>query len=116
MAASKESRLERLALAVALGEPVTKAAERLDIPVRSAMRYASESSFKARVDELRRATVDEAVGRLSNAATEAVDTLRSLLAVGNPPSVRCMAARSILEKLIDVQTHAELNERVAALE
>ena len=58
----------------------------------------------------------DAVGRLAGAAATAVDTLRGLLAEGQPATVRLGAARAILTALIDVQTHAELADRVAHLE
>ena len=57
----------------------------------------------------------DAVGRLAAAATSAVDTLRGLLAAGQPATVRLGAARAILSALIDVQAHAELADRVTRL-
>ena len=50
----------------------------------------------------------DAVGRLADAATAAVETLRGLLAASQPATVRLGAARAILTALIDVQTHADL--------
>ena len=72
--------------------------------------------MKVRVRGLRQGLVTDAVGKLAGAATAAVETLRGLLAEGQPATVRLGAARAILTALIDVQTHAELADRVAHLE
>ena len=64
----------------------------------------------------RRGLVTHAVGRLAGAATAAVDTLRGLLAEGQPSTVRSGAVPAILSALIDVQSHAELADRLARLE
>ena len=86
------------------------------MPRRTAYRWAAEAGLKRRVRGLRQGLVTDAVGRLADAATAAVDTLRGLLAEGQPATVRLGTARAILTALIDVQTHAELADRVTPLE
>ena len=65
---------------------------------------------------LRQGLVTDAVGKLAEAATAAVEMLRGLLAEGQPASVRLGAVQAILSALIDVQAHAELSDRVTRLE
>jgi transposase len=116
MPATPTARIEALALAVATGTPVKEWAAAAGVPERTAYRWSETARFKARVVELRQQAIDQTLGRLTDAATQATDTLRALLADGTPATVRLGAARAILASLIEIQTHAELNERVRALE
>ena len=109
-------KIESLAKALAVGDSAAAWAEGNDVPRRTAYRWAAEAGLKARVRGLRQDPVTDAVGRLAAAATSAVDTLRGLLAESQPATVRLGAARAILTALIDVQTHAELADRVTHLE
>jgi HEAT repeat protein len=59
--------------------------------------------------------LSEAVGRLSDATTEAAKTLRNLLE-SKSDSVRLSAARSILEFAPKLRETVELERRLAALE
>ena len=68
-------------------------AEGNNVPHRTAYRWAAEAGVKVRVRGLRQDLVTDAVGRLADAATVAVDTLRGLLAEGQPATVRLGAAR-----------------------
>ena len=108
--------VESLATALAAGGSVAAWAEAHGVPCRTAYRWAAEDSLKARVRGLRQGLVTDAVGKLAEAATAAVETLRGLLAEGQPATVRLGAARAILSALIDVQAHAELADRLARLE
>jgi hypothetical protein len=108
--------VESLAQALAAGGSVAAWAEAHAVPHRTAYRWAAEDGLKARVRGLRQGLVTDAVGRLADAATAAVDTLRGLLAEGQPATVRLGAARAILSALIDVQSHSELADRLARLE
>ena len=111
-----KDKIESLARALAAGDSAASWAEAHAVPRRTAYRWAAEASVKAQVRGLRQGLVTDAVGKLAGAATAAVDTLRGLLAEGQPATVRLGAARAILTALIDVQTHAELADRVAHLE
>ena len=111
-----KDKIESLAKALAVGDSVAAWAEVNDVPRRTAYRWAAEDSMKVRVRGLRQGLVTDAVGRLADAATAAVDTLRGLLAESQPATVRLGAARAILTALIDVQAHAELADRVTHLE
>jgi len=111
-----KDKIESLAKALAAGDSAATWAEAHAVPRRTAYRWAAEAGVKVRVRGLRQDLVTDAVGRLAGAATAAVDTLRGLLAESQPATVRLGAARAILTALIDVQTHAELADRVTHLE
>jgi hypothetical protein len=111
-----KDKIESLAQALAAGDSAAAWAEAHAVPRRTAYRWAAEAGLKARVRGLRQDLVTDAVGRLAGAATAAVDTLRGLLAEGQPATVRLGAARAILTALIDVQTHADVSDRVTRLE
>jgi hypothetical protein len=114
--AINKDKIESLAQALAAGDSAAAWAEAHAVPRRTAYRWAAAAGLKARVRGLRQGLVTDAVGRLAGAATAAVDTLRGLLAEGQPATVRLGAARAILTALIDVQAHAELADRVTRLE
>ena len=116
MSATNSGKAEMMALAIARGESVGEAAISHGVNERTAYRWSAEPEFKARVDELRRRMVADAVGKLACSATLAVTTLQELLGIASPPTVRLGAARAILASLIEIQTHAELTERIANLE
>jgi hypothetical protein len=111
-----KDKIESLAQALAAGDSAASWAEAHAVPRRTAYRWAAAAGVQAQVRGLRQGLVADAVGRLAGAATTAVDTLRGLLAEGQPASVRLGAARAILTALIDVQAHAELADRVTHLE
>jgi hypothetical protein len=111
-----KDKIESLARALAAGDSAASWAEVNDVPRRTAYRWATEASVKSQVRGLRQGLVTDAVGKLAGAATAAVDTLRGLLAEGQPATVRLGAARAILSALIDVQAHSELADRVTRLE
>jgi hypothetical protein len=111
-----KDKIESLAQALAVGDSVAAWAEAHHVPRRTAYRWATEASVKAQVRDLRQDLVTDAVGKLAGAATVAVETLRGLLAAGQPATVRLGAARALLTALIDVQTHADLSDRVTHLE
>ena len=105
----------RLLVALAAGETVRDAAKAAGIGERTATRYTAEPDFRRRVVELRAAMVERALGKLADAATAAVDTLRSLLNAEGE-STRLGAARSILELGNRMRETVELEQRLAALE
>ena len=83
-----KDKIESLAKALAAGDSAAAWAEAHDVPRRTAYRWAAEAGLRARVRGLRQGLVTDAVGRLADAATAAVETLRGLLAEGQPATVR----------------------------
>src|SRR5262245_12483245 len=86
---------ERLAVLLAGGRSIKAAAAASDIGERTAHRWLEDPAFRAHVAELRGRVLDEALGRLTDAAVAAADELRALLSDSNS-SVRLRAALGIL--------------------
>ena len=112
----KRDRLEDRALAALLSEPtVEAAATKVGVSESTLLRWMAESVFRGRLRAARRAVVEGAIGRLQQAATEAVDTLRRNLRCGIP-AVEVGAARSILDQALRATELLDLAERVEQLE
>ena len=108
--------MELLAVAVAGGQTVKAAAESCSCSERQGYRISATPEFKSRVSAIRAEMTSQAVGELSAAASEAVTTIRELLASTNEPPVRLNAAKAILNALGPLSELGELRERLAALE
>jgi transposase-like protein len=103
------------ALAIASGTSIKEAARSAGVSQSTAYRRLKDPAFLRRVSEIRASFLNEAVGLLSEAANEAVSTLKALL-TARAESVRLSAARAILELGPKLREQAELEERVTALE
>jgi hypothetical protein len=112
----KPRQLEILAVHVAGGKTIRRAAEIVGISEATAYGFSSSDEFKQAVSRLRTEAVNAAVGSLSDSASEAVDTLRSLLEATNEPSVRLNAAKAILANLKPLSEANELRARIDAIE
>ena len=108
--------MELLAVAVAGGQTVKAAAESCSCSERQGYRISATPEFKSRVSAIRAEMTSQAVGELSAAASEAVTTIRELLASTNEPSVRLNAAKAILNALGPLSELGELRSRLDALE
>ncbi len=75
----KTRRRDALAVAIARGSSVTRAAKDSGYSTRQAFRLLSDPSFRREVSVLRGRLVDRAVGLLAAANASAVRTLRQLL-------------------------------------
>ena len=109
-------RLEPLAAADASGSTIRAAAESIGISERSGYRISGTEEFRIRVAALRSEIASVAVGKLTSAASQAVDTLRELLGSTNEPKVRIDASKLILNSLGPLTEHCELRSRLDALE
>ena len=72
-----KDKIESLAKALAVGDSAAAWAEAHAVPRRTAYRWAAEAGLKVRVRGLRQGLVTDAVGKLADAATAAVDTLKA---------------------------------------
>ncbi len=106
---------DAFALAVASGISLREAARSAGISESTAYRRLKDPAFRRRVSEIRTSFLNEAVGRLCEAANEAVSTLRALL-TARSEGVRLSAARAILELGAKLREQTELEERITALE
>ena len=107
---------EALALAIAAGSTVKDAAVVVGCSRRSAYRHSATPKFRQRVNELRCEITCQTVGRLTEGATRAADTLLALLDASQEPSIRLNAAKAILAALGPMAELGELRSRLDALE
>ena len=96
--------------------PGMAAAESCSCSERQGYRISATPEFRQRVSVIRAEMTNAAVGELSAAASEAVATIRELLASTNEPSVRLNAAKAILNALGPLSELGELRSRLDALE
>ena len=114
---SKPSKfLEPLAVAVASGNSIKQAAEIVGCSIQSAYNLSHTEQFRFRVSELRSEITQQAIGKLTDSASVACDTLRELLDATQKPCDRLNAAKAILANLGPLSELAELRSRLDRLE
>ncbi len=105
----------QLLAALATGSTLREASELTGVSQRTISRRLKDPKFKAALDRRKDAILTAVVGKLSDASTQAVSTLKQLLDCESH-SVRLGAARSILDLSISMRTTVELTERITRLE
>ena len=113
--ANTDVRQERAIIALLATPTIGSAAKAAEISEVTLWRWMKESEFKANLRDARRAVVEGAIGRLENAATDAVDALHRNLTCGTP-SVEVGAATVILDQAIRAVELFDVVERVERLE
>jgi hypothetical protein len=115
--AENHNRKGELALLTALasGASVKEAARLTGIGERTAHRRLEDPIFQERISDMRSEFLSAAVGRLSETAMEAANTLRDLLN-SQSDSVRLSAARAILEFAPKLRESVELERRMTEIE
>jgi hypothetical protein len=114
--ATATERKQDKAILALLTEPTVEAAARsADVAPATIWRWTQQADFRSRLRDARRAVVEGAIGRLQQAATEAVETLRRNLTCGTP-SVEVRAATAILDQAIKAVELFDVVERVEQLE
>jgi transposase-like protein len=106
---------EAVALALASGRTVAEVVTTCGSSERTIRRWLAQDDFRRQVAELRAEMLRRALGKLADAAVEAVDTLRGLLSAEGE-SARLGAARVILEQGVKLRESTDLEARLAALE
>lgn len=114
--ATESKYLDNLAAQVAAGVSVKAAASVVNCSVSHAYTLSGKPEFKAKVAELRSEITSQAVGKLSQAASQAVDVLVELMGPDNEPKDRLAAAKAVLATLGPISELSELRERLDALE
>src|SRR6266536_55070 len=113
--ATTELKQERAIVALLTEATLGAVAKAADISEVTLWRWMKEPEFKSRLRDARRAVVEGAIGRLQQAATQAVDTLQRNLTCGTP-SVEVRAAIAILDQAIKAIELFDVVERVEQLE
>ncbi|MGW4691969.1 helix-turn-helix domain-containing protein [Kitasatospora cineracea] len=100
---------------IARGMTTDQVGREIGVSGRTVRRWREDPAFSAGISEARRAIVQEAAAAIGAAAKDAVTTLHQALG-DDSPTIRIQAARTILTSLPGLLEHAELEERLAALE
>jgi hypothetical protein len=108
-------RQERVALLIAAGRSIKAAALEAKCGERTVHGWLEDHRYRSLIGELRHRLLDEAVGALTEATNEAVSTLKELLD-DKQPNVRLRAALGILDAVVRLREHVELEQRIATLE
>jgi hypothetical protein len=113
----KRSRKQDLALVALLNSPtIGEAAKVVGIGETTLWRWLQDEDFQERYRDAKRRAVNQAVTRLQQATTVAVDTLEEVMQnPGAPPSSRVAAAKTVLEmafKALELDDYAERLERL----
>lgn len=113
---TKSKFFEPLATHVAAGHTIKTASKLVNCAEQTAYNVSADREFRQRVAEIRSEITYQACGRLADAASQAVDTLRELLDAANDPKDRLTAAKAILAALPGMTEFGELRARIDALE
>ena len=112
-----------LALSVAGGGSVSTWCESYEVARGTAYHWYRDDAFQRLVAEFRRRAVDRAIGKMAKNLGKAVEKIVKLVEDGESQSIQLSAAKSLIDKLVHVQNHAEfkdelrrLDERLAAQE
>jgi hypothetical protein len=111
-----KERLREVAIRALLTNPTHEAAAKAaGVSESTLARWMREPTFAAAVREARRRALEQAMGALSAATAEAVETLRACLGAEGE-AVRVRAAVAILDHALRGAETQDLEERIAALE
>ena len=113
---SLDPRFEPLAVAVAVGDTIKDAAEKVGIPLSTAYHTSCLEVFKQRVTALRSEATQQALGQMTDGLVSAVATIKALMAETNEPKVRLDAAKAMLANHAALANVAEFRERLEKLE
>lgn len=105
----------RAAVLLATGKSVRDVAGEIGAGERTIFSWMADEGFRTLVGENRDRMLSEALGRLSEGASEAADTLRALLS-DSASNVRLRAAVALLDSLLKVREYGDMAERLAELE
>jgi transposase len=114
---TEDEKFALLALRVATGCRVKDAATELAIPRTTSYRWSRSPSFRSKVGELRAELLGQAVGKISEAATKAVETLAELMQDREQKAAdRIAAAKALLTSLQGLSQLGELRDRLTRIE
>lgn len=95
---------------------LVRAAEKIGCSDKTLQRLMKNQAFVVRLRARKRELVEQSLGILQNAMSQAVVTLLSLLKRDDEPNVQCRAAGLILTHGVGALSLLDLETRVAALE
>lgn len=114
----KLSRKQELAIISLLMEPtITMAAEKTGVSEATLWRWTQQEQFQAAYREAKRQAVAQAIARLQQVSSEAVNTLREvMLDTDAKDTARVTAAKTVLEMTLKAVEIEDLAQRMDSLE
>jgi transposase-like protein len=110
-------RQEAAALALASGATIPEAARKANCGATTVSTWLHDlPAFRRRIAELREQLTERALGKLADAMTAAVDTLRELCSRGKTETTRLKASDALLTHGVKVPESAELRRQLAAMQ
>ena len=103
-------------IAIAEGTPVTDWANKNKVPRRTAFRWAREPKVRAKVESCRRQVLDQAVGRLTDNISMAMEGILQLATEASSESVRLAALRTVASDMMALSKFGGLEDRMTKLE
>ena len=108
---------ERAIVALLANSTIKRAAKSVGIDDATLWRWLQDKHFHAAYRAARRESVSQAIARLQQASTEAVNTLREIVKDKQQPApARVSAAKAILEFSIKAVEIEDMAERLAEVE
>jgi hypothetical protein len=105
-----------LAMVIARGGSIIAWAKKNEVAERTAFYWAKEPKVLEEVEEWRRQSFDQALGRINSRARKAADGVFNLAAFGESESVRLRAWRAILADQMAIARFSTLDRRMLELE
>ena len=112
----KSKYFETIVVLVAGGSSIKAASITAGCSLQTAYNLSATPEFRQRVSEIRTQMTTEAVGKLTSAATQAVDTLMELLTAEHEANIRLNASKAILTHLGPITEAGELRQRINDIE
>jgi hypothetical protein len=111
-----EDKKGKLAFVIARGGSIATWASKNDVSRRTAFYWAKEPKVREEVEEIRRHSFNEALGRMNSRAKKAADGIYRLAASGESESIQLRAWRSLLVDQMAIARFSTLDQRVLGLE
>ena len=111
----KKSNEQKVLIALIETSSIREAAKVSGISEATVYNYLRDPEFKNEYRNARRATVESAISKMQNAASEAVDRLRELQYCENP-AVAARCAQIIFESAVKGMETLDILERLEAIE
>jgi ABC-type uncharacterized transport system ATPase component len=105
----------QLALWVAAGGRISVWCKAHNIARQTGYKWYATDEFRRMVEEYRRRAVDRAIGKMARSLEKAVEKMVELIERGQTDAVKLAAAKTLVDKLIEIQEHADLKADMARL-
>lgn len=109
------SKRDQLAILMSSGHTAASAARDLGLVERTCQNWARNADFRALVAQHRASAIEAALGRLTSQASNAATVVAMLMIKSKNEAIQLSAARTVLEQLIHIGSHANLMSEMAEM-